>query len=143
MTGYFQEFGLRFVYPLDWDLDVNDEETQVTVTISAPDGPAFVLIRADTERPEPSSLAAEALAAMCGEYEGVESTAVEEMMAGYPAVGHDLDFLSLDMPNTCSIRSFRTKRRTVLYFAQWSDLDETGIAETLRRLRNSLEETSD
>jgi len=46
-----------------------------------------------------------------------------ETIDGHRAVGHDVEFISLDMTNTCAIRCFRTPRRTVLVFSQWSDLD--------------------
>src|SRR5207302_3445412 len=44
-----------------------------------------------------------------------------ETINGHRAVGHDVEFISLDMTNSCTIRCFRTPRRTVLLFGQWSE----------------------
>ena len=61
---------------------------------------------------------------------------------GHHAVGHDVEFISLDMTNSCTIRCFRTPRRTVLVFGQWSDLDANDDAEdAVHAVRRSLEET--
>ena len=57
------------------------------------------------------------------------------------AVGHDIEFLSLDMINSAAIRCFRTPRRTILIFGQWSDLAEDDPKSLLGVVRRTLEET--
>ena len=85
-------------------------------------------------------MADEALTAMREEYPNLDATPALETINSHNAVGHDVEFISLDMTNTCAIRCFRTPRRTVLVFGQWSDLDENS-EDLIRDVRRSLEET--
>ena len=64
-----------------------------------------------------------------------------ELIGGQRAVGHDIEFLSLDMINSAAIRCFRTPRRTILIFGQWSDLAEDDPKSLLGVVRRTLEET--
>ncbi len=59
------------------------------------------------------------------------------------ATGHDVEFFSLDVTNGASIRCFRTPRRTVLLFGQWSDLGEDNLPDLVRGVFRSVEEMED
>ncbi len=141
----FDDLGVRFEYPAGWEVDIGEEGARATVAVQAPSGLAFALVTLDADRPAPAELADEALGAMREEYPALEATAVAETIDGCKAVGHDAEFISLDVPNACAVRAFRTPRRTVLIFAQWSDLDveedDDDPEAMLRALRRSLEET--
>ena len=137
----FDDFGIRFEYPAGWELDVDDDGTRQVISLQSPEDPAFLMVTLDGECPPPAEVADEALAAMQAEYPELDARPVLEVIDGHRAIGHDLDFLSLDMPNSCAIRCFRTPRRTVLIFAQWSDLDDDEAEGQVRALRRSLEET--
>lgn len=141
MVGIFDDYGIRFHYPGDWELDVADDGSRATVSLQAPDAPAFVMVALDTDRPPPSAIAEEALEAMRAEYPELEATPARETIDGHPATGHDLEFFTLDMTGSCVIRSFRTERRTVLIFAQWSGLDDDSAEQSIRALRATMEET--
>jgi hypothetical protein len=142
VIGIFDDLDLRFEYPGDWDLEVLDDGSRTTVTVQSPGGLAFAMITLDEERPAPSTLADEALSAMREEYPGLEATPALETIDGQRASGHDIEFVSLDMLNSCAIRCYRTPRRTILVFNQWSDLDEGDPEAALRALRRSIEETA-
>jgi hypothetical protein len=86
-------------------------------------------------------LADEALGAMREEYPDLDARDAVETIDGHNAVGHDLEFLALDLPNSCVIRAFRSPRRSVLVFCQWSDLDDDEMGPMMAMLRRSLEET--
>jgi hypothetical protein len=137
----FDDLDLRFEYPADWELDVVDDGPRTTVTVQSPGGLAFAMITLDQDRPAPSVLADEALSAMREEYPGLDAVPALETIDGHRAGGHDIEFVSLDMLNSCAIRCYRTPRRTVLVFNQWSDLDEGDPEDSLRTLRRSIEET--
>jgi len=142
-TAFFYDHGIRFEYPPSWDIDVTDDGPRSTVSIQSPGGLAFAMVTVDEERPEPASVADEALAAMKEEYPTLEVVPAIEDLLGEHAVGHDLEFVSLDMLNVCEIRCFRTPRRTILVFGQWSeaDADEEEPEVALRGLKRTLEET--
>ena len=141
MLGTFDDHGIRFDYPTDWDIEVSSDGEKTTVSVHAPDGVAFAVVALDETCPEPSELAGLALDAMEQEYPDLDSFPVTDSIDGHLAVGHEIEFLSLDATNCCSIRCYRTSRRTVLVFGQWSDLEGEETADQIRSLRASLEET--
>jgi len=141
MVGIFDEFGIRFEYPMDWELEVDDDGTRQVISLQSPENPAFLMVTLDEDRPPPAEVADEALAAMQAEYPDLEARPVLEVLDGHRAVGHDLDFFSLDLASSCAIRCFRTPRRTVLIFAQWTDVDDDEAEAQIRTLRRTLEET--
>ncbi len=141
MSAVFDDHGIRFDYPHDWEIEADDDGPRTTVTLQSSAGPAFALVTVDESRPDPSEMADEALAALRDEYPTLDAEPASEMIDGHPAVGHDAEFISLDMTNTCAIRCFRTPRRTVFVLSQWSDLEEDDPGARLEALRRSLEET--
>lgn len=141
MIGVYDEHGIRFRYPTDWEVEVETDGPRTTVAVNAPDGVAFVLVSLDEDCPEPSEVAGNALDAMHEEYPDLDSVPVLEMIDGHRAIGHDVEFLTLDSTNACSIRCYRTPRRTVFLFGQWSDLEGGDPATQIRLMRDSMEET--
>jgi hypothetical protein len=141
MTSTFDDRGIRFRYPEDWELEVTDEGQVTTVAVHSPGGLAFALVTVDEERPAPTDVADQALEAMREEYPGLDAVPARETIAGHPAIGHDVEFISLDLANACAIRCFRTNRRTVLLFGQWSDLEGEDTGTVLAAVRGSVEET--
>jgi hypothetical protein len=144
MTAVYEDHGIRFQYPQNWDLEVSDDgPDRTTVALQAPGGLAFALVTIDDSCPPADELADEALEAMRAEYPALDAVPATETIAGHQAIGHDIDFISLDMTNSCAIRCYRTPRRTVLIFGQWSDLDEENSEALIRAVRSSLEETDE
>lgn len=141
MVGIFDVFGIRFEYPRDWELEVDEDETRQVISLQSPEAPAFVMVTLDQDGPPPADLADEALGAMQAEYPELEARPVLEVIDGHRAIGHDLDFFSLDLTGSCAIRCFRTPRRTVLIFAQWSDVDDSEAETQIATLRRTMEET--
>jgi hypothetical protein len=112
MFGIYDDHGIRFEYPVDWELEVTGDGPRTTVAVQSPGGLAFALVTLDDTRPAPADLADEALAAMRDEYPHLDATPALETIDGHRAVGHDLEFISLDLVNSCAIRCYRTPRRT-------------------------------
>jgi hypothetical protein len=143
MAAIYEDHGIRFEYPADWELEVTDDGPMTTVSLQSPGGLAFALVSVDETRRAPAEAADEALAAMREEYPSLEAVPALDSIGGHRAVGHDVEFISLDMTNTCAIRCFRTPRRTVLIFSQWSDLESTESEAQIQGVRRSLEEVDD
>ena len=137
----YDDHGIRFEYPGEWELEENDEDDVMTVSIQSPEGLAFALVTVDESCPAPAEVADEALEAMREEYPGLDAVPALETIDGHPAVGHDVEFISLDMTNACAIRCFRTPRRTVLVFGQWSDLEAEVNEPAIQGVRRTLTET--
>jgi hypothetical protein len=109
--------------------------------VQSPGGLAFALVTVDEDRPAPAELVDEALAALKDEYPTLDAVPALETIDGHKAVGHDVEFFSLDMNNACVIRALRTPRRTVFLLAQWSDLEGEEAEDALKAFRRSFEET--
>lgn len=141
MTGHYDGHGISFQYPTNWELDINAEGAVATIAIHAPKGPAFAIITVDATKPDPAEIAGQALDTMREEYPELDSTPAIETIAGQHAVGHDIEFFTLDMINNCEIRCFRTANRTVLVFVQWSDIEGDQAGLVLSAVRSSITET--
>lgn len=138
----YEDHGIRFDYPEGWELDETQDSDRTTITLSEPEGSAFLFVTIDDPRHRADQIAGQALEAMRDEYPDLDAYPVSETLAGEVAAGHDVEFFSLDLMNACAIRAVRTPRRSLLVFGQWS---ETGAAIDYGRLfqaiRQSIRET--
>jgi hypothetical protein len=141
MVGTYDDHGVRFEYPEGWDVEVTDEGTVTTVALHSTNGPAFTVVTLDDSCPAPAEVADQALEVMREEYPELDAYPALETIGGHRAVGHDVEFFALDVTNACAIRCFRTDRRTVLLFGQWSDLEDEDAGSVLTAVRRSFEET--
>lgn len=138
MAAQFQEDGIGFAYPENWDLQREDSGHGWTVSVQSP-ATAFFMLTFDTDMPETGLMAATALAAMREEYPDLEADEAVEAVAGQPAVGHDIQFFSLDLTNTCWTRSFYGAGGTVLALWQANDLELEAVEPILRAICASLQ----
>ncbi len=98
----YEDRGVHFEYPSSWSLDVTDEGPVTTVDLQHPGGIAFVLVRTDDERPDPADLADQALEAMREEYPDLDAYPAMETLHDHRAIGHDVEFFSLDIANAAA-----------------------------------------
>jgi hypothetical protein len=138
MLGDFNEGGIHFKYPPNWQLERVENESGWTVSLQSPDT-AFLMISFDEEMPSVDHMAEAALNALREEYPDLEADACVDSLAGQPAVGHDMRFFSFDLTNTCWTRSFYTSRGTVLVLCQVNDLELEQNEPVLRAICASLE----
>lgn len=138
MSAQFEEHGVRFQYPENWNLEEEETDTGWTVHLQSPNT-AFLLLSVDEEMPSTEDVLETALEAMKSEYPDVEAENRIETVAGMPAVGHDIHFTSLDLTNTCCTRSFYTGDATVLLLWQAADLDLEESEPVLHAICASLE----
>lgn len=142
-TETYEDHGIRFTYPSDWELEVTDHGEVMTVAVQDPGGLGFALITTDDSRPDPADVAEAALEAMREEYPDLDVVPAMETINEHCATGHDVEFFALDMTNSATIRCFRTSRHTVLAFGQWSDLGEDILPDLIRGVFHSIEETEE
>jgi MFS family permease len=98
---------------------------------------ALVSLRPDAEGPE--QVAEEALAALKAEYPGLEPIEATGTVAGAPAIGHDIDFLTLDTTITCWTRCIDTTGGPLLVMGQVSEYDRERNEPVLRAVFASVE----
>jgi hypothetical protein len=137
MVGRFDEDGVSFSYPESWRLEREDSDGGWTVTLQSP-GTAFAVLRLDREMPPAEQVAATALAALKADYPGLEAESAVDLLGGEMAVGHDVQFFSLDLTNTCRTRSLYAAAGTLLVLCQVSDVDEAEYDPALRAVCASL-----
>jgi hypothetical protein len=138
VIGTFDEAGIRFRYPENWKLEREDTEGGWTVSLQSPET-AFVTIGLYQDGPDVEGVAETALAAMRKDYPDLEAEDCVDSLAGRPAIGHDIRFFSLDLTNTCWIRSFYCSRGTVVVMCQVNDLELEKNEPVLRAICASLQ----
>ncbi len=139
----YEDHGIRFQYPANWELEVTDKGEVVNVAVQDPGGLGFAIITTDVSRPDPAAVVDDALETMRDEYPDLDSTPAMETINDHCATGHDLEFFAMDMTNGATMRCFRTPHRTVLAFGQWSDLGDANLPDLIRGVFRSIEETEE
>ncbi len=114
--------GISFRFPNRWTMDEESAETLWTITLYA-SKTAWLIVSLRTDAEEPTQVADQTLAAFQSEYQELDSQPALESIASIPAVGHDIDFFSLDTPIACSTRVIATPSGPLLFLAQ-ADEDE-------------------
>jgi hypothetical protein len=129
---------VRFQYPAGWAFDTDaDDGAAWAVSASSPDT-AFVLVSLHPDAAGPGALAEETLAALRVEYTELDADPVVEGIGGQPAVGYDVDFLTVDTPTVCLIRSLSTPDGPLLLMAQVSEYDREANEPLLRAVLASV-----
>ncbi len=137
MSRTFQADGVRFKYPENWTLTREDSDTGWTVAVQSP-GSAFFVLTFDAEMPEVGVVAETVLQALRTDYPDLEAEETIESILGQPAVGHDIQFFTLDFTNTCITRSFYAETGTLLAMWQATDLDLDAVLPVFHAIRASI-----
>jgi hypothetical protein len=137
MPGEFERDGLHFRYPDNWDVEPADSTDGWSVLLQSPQT-AFVLISVHPDRPEVEEVLETALAALREDYPELEAEKVADRVAKRPARGYDIQFFSMDLVNTCWVRSFRTKTQTVLMMFQTNDLELEDVEPVFQAIKASV-----
>jgi hypothetical protein len=125
MTEEFDRDGIRFRYPTNWRPDAESADADGaawTVTLQSP-GTAFLLVSLRPEADTPAQLADQTLDALRAEYPQLDAEDVVETLAGRAAIGHDIDFLTLDTTVACHTRCLDTPAGPVLIMGQAGEYD--------------------
>jgi hypothetical protein len=133
----YSEDGLSFSYPDDWGLEREESDEGWTLTLQSP-GTAFALVRLDRNLPTTEDVATTALEALRDDYPKLEAETAIATMAGEMAVGHDIEFFSLDLAITAWTRCFYGPAGTVLVLCQVSDVDQEQYEGALRAFCASM-----
>jgi len=137
MSQIFDRSGVRFEFPHNWKLEFEEAHGGWTATVYSPDT-AFFLISFHPDAEDAGALADTALEALRESYPDLESEAAMETLAGEPAIGHDVDFMTLDLANSCLIRSLAAPVGSLLLLSQWTDIEPAVHPQVLRAIRASL-----
>jgi len=137
MSRIFERSGVSFQYPDNWKLDTEEAGDGWTVTLQSPET-AFLLVSLRPDAVGAGQLADEALTALKAEYPELDAEPAVDDVAGLPAVGHNLDFLTLDITITGWSRSIDTTAGPLLVMWQASEYDRERHEPVLRAIAASL-----
>ena len=142
MALQFEEDGVSFRYPEGWRLEREENETGWTVLLQSPDT-AFALVSFDNSLPTTEETAEAALEALRSDYPNLEAEDRVDTLAGQMAVGHEIQFFSLDLTNTCWTRSIHSPSGVLLVLCQANDLELEQHEPVLRAICASLKVEED
>jgi hypothetical protein len=137
MTKEFNEGGVSFRYPESWTLEHEEAEGGWTVTLQSKET-AFLVVTLDPLMPAPEEMAKTVLEALRSEYPELEADSAVDMLAGELAVGHDIEFFSLDLANTIWTRCLYGGAGTLLVYWQMNDLELPTMEPVVRAVCQSL-----
>ncbi len=138
MPKEFKSLGVHFLYPDNWELQVEAERADCrAVTVFSPGG-AFWSVTIHPRAANPLDLAQAALKAMEEEYDELDKEAVSEVVDDRSLVGFDMNFFSLDLTATARIRSLRTEEASYTVFCQAEDGEFANLAPVFQAITTSL-----
>lgn len=118
MFSVYDREGVSLAYPQNWRLEEEQsEDASLQLSIMSP-GAAFWTLAVYSGLHDLRGLADQALEALREEYPELEQHDAEETVADVSLVGHDVDFIYLDLANSASIRVCHHGESTMLLFSQ-------------------------
>jgi hypothetical protein len=122
MPKRYERAGLSFQYPENWIMTEEDREDGWAVEIQSP-ATAFFLATFQPGQTDPELVLQEALTGMKAEYKEFECAEVQATIASSPAIGFDVNFVSLDFTNTALLRAVETAEGILLLLCQCTDAE--------------------
>jgi hypothetical protein len=134
----FSRDGISFKFPANWRAEAEDtEDGGWAVTVSSPDT-AFALVSLRPDAGHPADLADQILDALKADYKELDAENRVETVGGVMALGHDIDFLTLDAPVACRTRALDTPAGALVVMTQVSGYDRAANDPVLRAVVASV-----
>ena len=138
MIQNFERDGIRFQYPENWTLETDeDADGGWSVSVQSPET-AFLLLTLRPDADNAAELADQTLDALKVEYKELDEANAVGTFAGQVAIGHDIDFLTLDIAVTCWTRCVQTLAGPLLVMCQVSEYERDRNEPVLRAICASL-----
>ena len=138
MPAFFDQFGIRFEFPENWEVNAPAEAAgNISITVSSPDTAFWSLTRYH-DTVNPTELLEQVLAAMKDEYAFLEFDTAADEVEDQPMVGYDINFFCLDLSNTAWFRGFQRDGTTYLLFCQAEDREMERVQPVLQAMTVSL-----
>ncbi|HEY8504627.1 MAG TPA: hypothetical protein VIL46_08595 [Gemmataceae bacterium] len=137
MAQTFERDGVRLEYPDGWHREEEDLPNGWAASFHSP-GTAFAMLSYHRDVDDPAELSGQALAALREDYPALDAEERVETIAGRPAVGHDIEFFSLDLVNACWTRALHGPAGGLLLLCQTADADRADAEPVLAALRASV-----
>ena len=128
-----QQGPILFLKPKGWVVEREEDEEGWRLTLQSP-GTAFLLLTGLGDGMDPAEAAEATLDSLQQDYPELESTPVEETMAGLPASGFEVEFAYLDIYHRCKILCVNTQEGVLLSLWQLSDIDADDYEDAINEL---------
>jgi hypothetical protein len=139
MSATYQNFGVSFMYPENWQLadETAEGEGPKSVTVQSPTG-GFWSLHVYQPAVEPLELAEQVKLTMETEYPGLESQLATEDVGDEKLIGFDMDFYCLDFVISAQVRSLRKEKRTYVMLCQAETRDFEKLSPVFQAMTISL-----
>jgi len=137
MPAVFEQLGIRFEYPENWEIEEMSEGEVEQVVVSSPNTAFWHLSKYPAET-DLEPLFDEAMAALRSEHKGMETEPVNDEVDGRALTGFDVNFICLDLTNTCWLRGFQTEEATFLLICQAEDGEFAGVGPVFQAMLASV-----
>ncbi|MDF1745823.1 MAG: hypothetical protein P1V19_19140 [Gimesia sp.] len=137
---YFNEYGISFEYPSDWELTKEVDETngEIQINIAAGDS-SFWLISLYFADISVEELYNQSIKVFQEEYPELDIYKVNTELAGNKCLGCDIEFVCSELINSAYLRLFQTELFTALVLYQGTDQDLKTTLTDLEAISNSLD----
>jgi len=133
----FDRDGISFRYPANWRVEAEEGEGGWTVTVTSPDT-AFAVVSLRPDARDAADLADQTFDAIKSEYKELDADNAVQTIAGQVAIGHDIDFMTVDTATECRTRCLNTLAGPLLIMCQTSEYDRERNDPVLRAIVASL-----
>tara|TARA_R110002072_G_scaffold303141_1_gene495734 strand:- start:55385 stop:55960 length:576 start_codon:yes stop_codon:yes gene_type:complete len=133
----YEEHGIRFEYPDNWELSHEHHDEDFSVTIES-EGTAFWMLSVLQGRPVAEDVIEAALESFRMEYEPVDVYESQDSICLLPTVAKDVDFYELEMVNHARLLACETDSTTIFVLLQMSDTERAGAEPLLKAITESL-----
>lgn len=140
MTAVYENFGVSFQYPENWQLadeSAGADSGPKTISVHSPTG-AFWSLQVYQPAVDPQHMADQFKLTMETEYEDLESHPVSEEIGERRLTGYDMDFYCLDFVVTAQVRSLRVGERTYVLACQAESRDFDKLRQVFQAMTYSL-----
>lgn len=137
MPQLYDDDGVRFTYPEDWALSRDEQDREVTLTVSD-EGASFWTLSLYTEQTPAEVVIETAVDAFREEYQELDVYETDGSLCGFPVESRTIEFVCLELINTAVLQAFTTPGFTVLIYYQGTDHELVETRETLEKITRSL-----
>jgi hypothetical protein len=137
MPAQFDNFSVKFQYPENWSLDIEDGAEDVSVSVASPGG-AFWSVSIHPEGSDLDALAATVLGVYQKEFTDLDFESASDEIDQRRLAGYDVHFYCLDFLNTAVIRGFKTTRAAYILLCQAEDSEFERFEPVVRAITISL-----
>ncbi len=138
MPATFDHFGIRFDYPDNWSIEIQDDSQQRELVVVSSPHTAFWQLSKHPSDKDFEPLFDEALAALRSEYNDLDVESTDEILEGHLIEGYTVNFFYLDLTSTCWVKGFETPSGNFLLIAQAEDREFEQVQQVFQAMLASV-----